>query len=167
MIRLCSLIIILFGGHIVIGETPIKGKETITELKLLTTEDRIIKVLQDSNYSLRMQQIIVAQAKHESGNFTNSLTRKYNNIFAMLHSKYDPFSKGNYGYAEGRKGYAVYDRIEESTRAYIWYTRKKKYPSDTTLVAYVDILKAKSYFTGNKKEYLNSLTIHISKDKGR
>lgn len=130
----------------------------------VTNEDRVIKILSDSGYSTRMQQIILAQGKFESGDFKNSLTRKYNNVFAMLHSKYDPYSKGNWGRAEGRSGYAVYGSLDESVYARMWYQRNKKYPSDTTVEAYVKHIKSKGYFEDNEKRYLKGMRYWIEKD---
>lgn len=121
-----------------------------------TNEGRMIKILSDSGYSVRMQQIILAQAKFESGSFTNSLSKKYNNVFSMLHSKRDPYSMGNWGFAEGRVGYAVYKTFNESVYARLWYNRKWKYPNDSDLDDYVSTLYAKRYFIGDPKSSAQS-----------
>lgn len=130
-----------------------------------TNEGRVIKVLMDSGYSVSMQQIMLAQAKYESGNFRNQLSKKWNNVFSMLHSKKDPYSKGNWGKAEGRSGYAVYNSVEESVLARLWYSRKWKYPKDNVSVEeYVRHMKSKGYFTGNLLNYINGMNELINHD---
>lgn len=111
----------------------------------LTREQRILIALQDR--TPRMQQIILAQAKHESGNFSNSLTIYHNNLFAMRHPRRRPTTSiGPYGKAEGRTGYASFKSIESSVKDYQLYTQYVKAPVDTTLSAYVTFLHDKRYF---------------------
>jgi hypothetical protein len=148
---------------------PERALECVTTEEILidtaTVEGRVIKILADSGYTVRMQQIILAQAKYESGSFRNPLTKKWNNVFAMLHSKYDPYSLGNWGYAEGRYGYAVYKSLEESVYARIWYSRKKKYPVNVSVEEYIAHIKAKGYFTGNQDKYLDGIKKLIDRDE--
>lgn len=136
----------------------------VSMIDTTTVEGKMIKILSDSGYSVRMQQIILAQAKFESGNFKNSLTRKHNNVFGMLHSKRDPYSVGNWGFAEGRTGYAVYNSINESVYARMWYSRQKGYPKDASVEDYVHHMKQKKYFEATEKEYLKGLKKLINQD---
>jgi hypothetical protein len=173
MLKVCLTLIIVFGEYVGIGNTSIKKTELIEEIviKELTLEERIIKVLQDSGYSKNMQQLILAKADFESGGFKNKLTREHNNVFSMLHSKRDPYSKCGCGFAEGRKGYASYPTIEDQVYAYIWYTKKKHYPKEATPYQYVAYMKSKGYFVGdpklsdkeNIKMYLNGILSRINK----
>ena len=41
-----------------------------------TIEEKILSVLIDSGYSICEQAIILAQSKHESGNYKNSISKK-------------------------------------------------------------------------------------------
>lgn len=139
-------------------------KETVI-VDVSTQEGRIIKVLADSGYSIGMQQILLAQAKFESGSFKNTLSKKWNNVYSMLHSRHDPYSKGNWGFAEGRSGYAVYNSLEESVYARLWYSRKWKYPSDVASVdEYVLHIKSKGYFTGSTESYISNMRSLIKAD---
>jgi hypothetical protein len=162
------LLLLLLVGLTAHTKEPIPEQSVfVSEVSVVldtTNEGRVIKILADSGYSVGMQQIILAQAKLESGNFTNSLTRKWNNAFAMLHSKCDPYSVGNYGRAEGRSGYAVYKSLEESVYARLWYSRKWKYPVDVNLYEYVMHIKRKGYFTGDADHYYNNMRDLIARD---
>lgn len=134
-----------------------------------TPEERITKVLYDSGYSMRMTQIILAQARHESGNFTNPLTKSHCNVFGMRHPRVRPTtSLGPLAKAEGRTGYASFNSIEDATRDYILYSRYIKAPTDTTLEYYATFLHNKRYYecrfhsTGkgkcSRKSYSTALT---------
>jgi hypothetical protein len=134
-------------------------------IEAMSTQERIVRVLSDSGISVRMQQILLAQADYESGGFKNSLTKKWNNVYSMLHSRRDPYSLGNWGYAEGRSGYSVYLSIENSVCARLWYSRSWKYPADTTVEAYVTHIKSRGYFTGDAKEYLAGMQARMKKNE--
>jgi uncharacterized FlgJ-related protein len=163
MLRVC-LISIFCLINVTIGNS-IVPEIKIVEVKKerITVREKILGVLEDSCYSPRMQEIILAQAIHESGNFTNKLSKRWNNVFSIYKSKYDTLAIGNHGFAEGRTGWAVYRNVEDATKAYILYTKGRGFPKDTTLSAYVDFLKKKNYFTADKQLYYNSMKTIIDK----
>lgn len=147
------------------AETALCDTIEVLNVDTDTAEGRVIRVLYDSGYSIPMIQILLAQAKLESGNFKNNLTRKWNNVFAMLHSGSDPYSQGNWGFAEQRSGYAVYSSIEESVSARIWYSRKWSYPMDSVSPEeYVRHMKRKGYFTASEHEYIAAINRLIKQD---
>ena len=108
---------------------PAPKKEHCIETPItpLSTDDSIRFILREYNLPDTAIEFIVAQAKHESGNYKNRLTREHNNIFARLHSRYDTLSKGPFGYAEGRSGYASYNSIKDATVSQVKYFRRLKY----------------------------------------
>lgn len=167
MLRTCLLLTVLLGSNVGIGNDILKADKAliIIEKKKLTIEERITKVLQDSGYSKNMQALILAKADLESGAFKNKLTREHNNVFSMLHSKRDPYSVCGCGFAEGRIGYASYPTIEDQVYAYIWYTKKKKYPKEATPAQYVRFMKSKGYFEANENLYLKGLLSRLDKYK--
>lgn len=138
---------------------------TVAKLSKDSIRLEIINVLRNSGYTVRMQEIILAQAIHESGNFTNRLSKKWNNVFSIYKSRYDTLAIGNHGIAEGRKGWAVYRNVQDATKAYILYTSKREYPKDTTLSAYVAFMKRKGYFTADEKQYYNCMKTIISRNE--
>lgn len=124
----------------------------------LTTEERIVKVLRDSGYSREMQRIILAQAKHESGGFTNSLTVKHNNLFGMMHPRGRPtLSLHGKAWAEGRPGYASYETLEASVADYILYSRYVKVQAKADPRSYIYQLKRLGYFGDHTENYLRSV----------
>lgn len=166
--RVIILLLLLFvsvgAKEATVHENAICEAKEVVNVDVSTVEGRVIKILADSGYSIRMQKILLAQAKHESGNFRNPLTKNWNNVFAMLHSSKDPYSKGNWAKAEGRSGYAVYNSIEESVYARIWYSRKWNYPDDASTGEYVRHIKSKGYFTGDQQKYIDALRKWIARD---
>lgn len=144
------------------------GVSTVLEIpvkKKLTVEESISAALSDSLVSPRVQRMIIAQARHESGNFKNSLSRKHNNIFALWHSDYDSLSLGR-SKAEGCECFARYASVDSATRSYIRLIRKMKVPthSRVTLHEFVSALKRGGYFADEESRYRNSLSTMLKAD---
>lgn len=60
------------------------------------------------------RKLLIAQARFESGNYTNTLAKKHNNLYGMLHPRKRPTtSMGRLGRAEGRIGYAQFRSLED------------------------------------------------------
>jgi flagellum-specific peptidoglycan hydrolase FlgJ len=109
--------------------------------------------------------IIVAQAKHETGNFTSPNYKNYNNAFGMGCAKIRP---SDYEYCRittinGKKHeYAVYKNPEQSFKdllLYLDYNRLPNFDSVQTnkVEYYVTWLKQKGYYTASYQEYLNGV----------
>lgn len=123
----------------------------------LSVDQRIELVLLDSGYSSRMINIVIAQARHESGNYTSKLAVRNNNIFGMRHPVKRPTtSLGPLASAEGRKGYASYNSIEDSVRDLILYHRHFRVP-ESNLADYVTYLKRKRYYECSEQLYKKAL----------
>jgi flagellum-specific peptidoglycan hydrolase FlgJ len=109
-----------------------------------------------------MVEIIVAQARFESGNFTNSLTKNHNNIFSMRHPKIrSTTSLGPLANAEGRTGYASYSSIESATEDFILWLNFTNIPTKLTTNNYVKLLKAKRYFEASEKHYKKGINYYL------
>jgi hypothetical protein len=120
----------------------------------LTTEEIIISVLDSAGISSEIQATILAQAKFESGNFTNKLSTKFSNPFAMKHpSRRRTTSLGKLGVAEKCKCFASYTDIKSATLDYLYYLEMIKAPKDTTMTAYLNYLKKKGYFQEDLNVY--------------
>jgi hypothetical protein len=111
--------------------------------------------------------IFIAQAKLESGNFTNKLTREHNNLFAMRHpSRRLTRSLGPHAKAEGRKGYASFATIEDSVEDFILYLEFCKYPTKITDVdQYTKLLKKKKYFESSTIKYSKGIKHYLNGTK--
>lgn len=168
MKKLCVTIILLVVWHAT-NEAVLSFKRNYyipPELIKLTTEERVVAVLKDSGFTRIMQRIILAQAKHESGKFTNPLTINHNNIFAMM----DPgrwrktTSLGPYGEAEGRRGFASFATIEQSTRDYILYKRRIKIADTKNEIDYIRDLKRHKYFQADVNLYIKAVQYWMARD---
>lgn len=153
--------------------TPLAAQNRTIHLSLyvpkefvLTVEERVVAVLRDSGFSRTMQRIILAQAKHESGNFTNPLTVNHNNIFAMHHpGKSRPTtSLGPWGRAEGRTCFASFASIESSVTDYILYKKSYGIVDKENERGYVYELKRHRYFEASTELYIRCVQRWMAAD---
>lgn len=139
-------------------EAKINYKDEVETPVALSKEDSIKLVLYRYELDTNIVRLLVAQAKHESGNFKNKLT-KYNNVFARHYSKFDTLALGPGAEAEGHSNFAKYKSIEDATISQYLYLKRKKYSFNwKTPYQYAVELKAKKYYTAPVKEYSTSLT---------
>jgi len=87
----------------------------------------------------------------------------------MHYSKRKTLSLGNWGYAEGRKGYCVYSSVDSAARDMLLYMDHKKIPKNfKSITSYSRFLKGKNYYVGDKnkskeeniKQYASSVYKH-------
>lgn len=131
---------------------------TVEHVKL-TTEQRIKQQLYFNGVPEPMRELIVAQAKLESGGFTNRLSREGNNVFSMRHPYKRPtLSLGPLLRAEGRCCYAAFESIETAVDDYILYMEHFNIPK-TFISArdYARYLKSKGYYECSIEQYTNAL----------
>lgn len=101
---------------------------------------------------------IVAQAKHETGNYTSNLYKNHNSLFGMKVPSKRPF--------DGRPGptapdggvYASYDSLAQSARDYLNLLRYNRFPTNLSSVkGFVQALKDDRYFTDSLDNYYNGM----------
>lgn len=121
--------------------------------------DQILREVFISNgISPEMTEILIAQAKHESANFTSNLFVNTNNAFGMMHPYKRPTtSLGPFGRAEGRNGYAKYRCIEESAEDIMLYLKARNIPDYKLPRQYIKHLKKKHYFEDSYYKYAKSV----------
>lgn len=108
-------------------------------------------------------ELLIAQSKHESGNYKNGLTR-YNNVFARHYHKVDSFAVSNGAKAEGHSNFAIYPTIKYATLSQLSYLRRKKYSFKwKTPHQYAVELKSKGYYEASIEEYTAALNSHMPK----
>jgi uncharacterized FlgJ-related protein len=109
------------------------------------------------------RKLIIAQAKFESGNYTNKLAKRHNNLFGMMHPrKRLTRSMGPLARAEGRPGYAVYASIEDSVEDMLFYLwDKKQTPRYKSSEEYVRFLKKNRFFAASEEHYLKGLRYYL------
>lgn len=121
-------------------------------------ECHVRKVLAEQNLEPFVIELLVAQSKHESGNYTNTLT-KYNNLFGRHHHKSDIYSLGPGAPAEGHSRFARYPSIEAATRSQLEYLRRKGYSFKwSTAKDFALELKQKKYYEAPVSVYTRALT---------
>lgn len=143
---------------------PSSSSKTPIEVDIkLTTESRITRKFLECGYDSATIQVFIAQAKFESGNFTNKLSKEHNNLFAMRHPRVRPTkSLGPHARAEGRKGYASFATIEDSVEDFILYLEFCKYPPKITDVdQYTKLLKKKKYFESSTIKYSRGIKHYL------
>jgi hypothetical protein len=89
-------------------------------------ESIIRRTLKKENIDCFTIELIIAQSKHESGNYKNSLTQ-YNNIFARHYHKIDTFAISAGACAEGHDRFAKYPSLEYATLSQLAYFKRKGY----------------------------------------
>jgi hypothetical protein len=132
------------------------------ELKPLSIEDSVRFVLNEMRLDTYVIELLVAQSKHESGNYKNNLTKKNNNIFARHFEKVDTFAIGAGGTAEGHSRFARYKSIKYATMSQYYYLLRKKYTfmwCDTKSFAVE--LKQRHYYEDSIVNYSKSLKRYI------
>jgi len=104
--------------------------------------------------------LVAAQAAHETGNFTSSIFRNFNNAFGYSFSG-SAYQTGPGSIADNGQPVAAYRSIEDSTKEIIdWIYRRKNegiFPADlrtiTTPEQYAALLKKANYFTDTLSNY--------------
>jgi len=120
-------------------------------------ECEVRKTLAKQNLDSFVVELLVAQSKHESGNYTNSLT-KYNNLFGRHHHKTDKYSLGAGAHAEGHSRFARYATVEDAVLSQLDYLHRKDYSFKwNSAYQYAIELKKKKYYEAPVKVYTNAL----------
>lgn len=111
--------------------------------------------------------LIVAQAKHETGNFTSNVFKTCNNAFGYKHvgQKLSLGPCGNPPANEGAARYAKYQSVSDSTKEICqWIKRRQStgvFPANlasiTSPAQYAQLLKAGGYYGDTVTNYTNAL----------
>lgn len=157
MRTIVSILTILVLSTMSIGMSGNELYNHIPSEEPIDYESRIRKVLRDEGINEYVTELLVAQSKHESGNYRNTLT-PYNNIFARHYSKRDTFAISAGAKAEGHSRFAKYPSVEYATLSQLDYLRRKKYTFKwKSPYQFALELKQKNYYEAPVMEYTNSL----------
>lgn len=140
------------------------GKREVKEVTVaMDHEAEIRAVLAEEDVTPYVTELLIAQSKHESGNYKNSLT-KYHNVFARHYHKSDTFAISAGAKAEGHSRFAIYPSIKNATLSQLWYLRRKNYsfkwksPREFALE-----LKSKRYYEAPVETYTAALNKFMKK----
>ncbi len=158
----------LFSSITTCNNTMIKLEaKPVTVYIPKTNEEKVFYTCLKHGLDSTMAKLIVAQARHESGNFTSRLFRKHNNAFGVKYSKWRKYSlalNGN-GKAENRSGYATYSSVDSSTVDVLMWLCTKSDLKFKSSADYARWLKSIHYYEANEKLYKNALNAHLNKIK--
>mgnify|MGYP001619310353 CR=1 FL=1 len=109
--------------------------------------------------------LLVAQAKHETGNFTSNFYKKYNNAFGYSYVSGGKYQTGPGSIADNGQPIASYPNVKSSVYEIIdWIYRRRaegKFPQDLTTITtpeqYATLLKQSGYYGDTLNNYLNGL----------
>lgn len=113
----------------------------------------IYSILQMSGMNDTLSRFALAQAAHETANFTSAIFKNNLNAFGMKYA-------GQVNALGEKSGHAYYKDINSSVADFVaWYSRKRSSILSlplviTSLDSYVRFLKNNSYFEADEKEYL-------------
>lgn len=128
----------------------------------LSIEDSIRLILNEKSLDPYVVELLVAQSKHESGNYKNNLTKKHKNIFARHYEKKDQFALGTGGEAEGHSRFARYKSIKDATLSQYEYLLRRKYTFYwCDIDSFAKELKQRHYYEDTVTRYSNALKRHI------
>lgn len=158
---------ITFLVALVFSSTQVGSASTnefrVSSSMIINYESEIRDVLETEGLDPFVVDLLVAQSKHESGNYKNSLT-KYNNVFARHYHKTDTFATSAGAEAEGHSRFAKYPTLRSATLSQISYLRRKNYsfkwksPNE-----FATELKSKSYYEASIEEYSAALKRYMPK----
>ncbi len=135
----------------------------------MNIESIIKRTAQEFGMPENMQLLLVAQAKHETGNFTSNAFIKNKNLYG-----YKYVSGAQYQLAKGitsseGNAYASYASIEDSVREVCAWIRRRqnesKFPSDLsslTAHSYAQLLKNSGYYGDTVANYAKALQNHLT-----
>jgi len=143
-----------------VGNT--NSKRSSDNFTVMTSYEKEIRdVLEEEGLEPYVIELLVAQSKHESGNYTNGLT-KYNNVFARHYHKTDTFATSAGAKAEGHSRFAKYPTIKNATLSQIYYLRRMKYSFEWKSTSdFANELKSKHYYEAPIEVYVSALNRFI------
>lgn len=97
--------------------------------------------------------LIIAQAKHETGNFTSNLFRNHSNMFGMK----VPVKRKSFRNGETENGFSTFASITDSARDFLEYLRAVNFPKNVDSFQYVAALKNRRYFEDTLGNYMKGV----------
>lgn len=126
-------------------------------------EEEIRAVLESEEIDPYVADLLIAQSKHESGNYKNNLT-KYHNVFARHYHKTDSFAVSAGARAEGHSNFAIYPSLKNATLSQLSYLKRKKYSFKwKSPREFATELKSKGYYEAPVDEYSSALRRYMRK----
>ena len=132
----------------------------------------IYNILTNNGFSHLAAINIVAQARHETGNYTSELFKKYNNLFGygFSGSKWQASKSKPVNKAGEPVNWAIYKTPKDSVMEIVdYWNRRKKEGTIKSLsqlentANFATYLKNKGYYSASYTSYLNALKNNLPK----
>lgn len=121
--------------------------------KAKSFDNIILDILLENGVEEELSQIILAQAKHESGNFTSNIFWENNNPFGMKCPRKRPTTC-----IGTNRGHGVFNSIEDAVIDYVWWMEFNNIPfNEKNTRKYVQLLKNKRYFEDDINRYYKAV----------
>lgn len=135
----------------------------------MSNEERIFNAAISDGMPEILAKIIVAQSKHETGNYKHRFFTKGNNAFGYSYNKNSKWQISGGDKADNNVPIAQYRSVEDSTHELTdWIKRRQKegkFPKDLNLIQsasrYAQLLKASGYYQAPLTVYTNALVNHL------
>lgn len=133
---------------------------------MTTTEQKIFDTARAGGMPVTLSLLLIAQAKHETGNFTSNFFRQYNNAFGYSYVAGGRWQlPGGGSVADNGQPIAAYASVENSTNEIVdWIKRRQsqgKFPADLNTITspdqYASLLKNAGYFGDTLANYAAGL----------
>ena len=159
-----TLLVVLAFTFTKVGSASLTGTHFPDQSEVVIDyEAEIRDVLESEGLEPFVVDLLVAQSKHESGNYKNSLT-KYNNVFARHYHKNDTFATSAGAKAEGHSRFAKYPNLRNATLSQISYLKRKQYSFKWKSAYQFSLeLKSKHYYEAPIEVYTNALNKYLRK----
>lgn len=120
-------------------------------------EEEIIRVLREQGVGENLSQIILAQAKHESGNFSSVIFEENWNPFGMKQARVRQTTC-----IGTNRGHGVYSSLSDAVIDYVLWMKDRNVPfKGKCLKSYVMILKSKGYFEDDFDNYVRGMEYFV------
>lgn len=121
-------------------------------------EQIVLNTARSQGMPAYLSNLILAQAKHESNNFTSAVYQDCNNAFGYS-------APGGVNYCKGHSFYRAYNNLQESVIELTnWIKRRQKenkFPQDLNTITspdqYAQLLKSSGYYEDSTINYTNGL----------
>lgn len=135
----------------------------------MSVEQRIRNAAQLKGMPANIRTLLVAQAKHETANFTSNAFKKNNNLYGYKRYKGSKYQIGNGITSSEGDAYASYASIEDSVKEVCdWILRRQKegkFPEDLRFVdadQYAGYLKDAGYYGDSVANYTRGLKHYLA-----
>jgi hypothetical protein len=165
MKTIVSILAISVLSTMSIGMSENELSSSFYEEEKIDYEGKIRRTLESEEIDPYVIDLLVAQSKHESGNYRNTLT-PYNNVFARHYSKRDTFAISAGAPAEGHSRFAKYPSVEYATLSQLDYLRRLNYSFKwKSPYQFALELKRKHYYEADIMVYTNALIRYMKQTK--